>query len=58
MNRTRFLGLMSLLVAVGFSGCIVSPRPTDGVYPQQNQSAVQLAQDKSACRAWAEKESG
>ena len=47
-----------VFLTFGLTGCIAYPRPNVAVYPHNNQTAMQVAKDKSECRAWAREESG
>jgi uncharacterized protein YcfJ len=50
--------IIIVFLTFGLTGCIVHPRPNVAVYPNENQTAMQVAKDKSDCRAWATEESG
>lgn len=50
--------LVIVFLTFSLTGCIVHPRPNVAVYPNENQTATQVAKDKSECRAWADEESG
>ncbi|MDH3504930.1 MAG: hypothetical protein OEZ41_04670 [Nitrospirota bacterium] len=58
MIRSNSMKIVILLLTLGLTGCILHPRPNVAVYPNKNQTATQVAKDKSDCRAWADEESG
>ncbi len=58
MTRSPSMKIVIIFLTFGLTGCIIHPRPNVAVYPNENQTATQVAKDKSECRAWADEESG
>lgn len=58
MIRSNAMKIVIVFLTFGLTGCIIQPRPHVAVYPNENQTATQVAKDKSECRAWADEESG